>query len=267
MAKLDRALKANYPVRPDRIPDRTVSKGGYEVRFARSAEDLDAIAKLRFEVFNLELGEGLDSSYESRRDIDEFDPVCHHLMVVEERTGDIVGSYRLQTSDMASAHHGFYSDVEFDLSALPADVLESSLELGRACIARGHRSLRVLFLLWKGLALYSMSNRRRYLFGCGSLTSQDPAEGKALRDYFETQDLMHPTVRVAPRAGYECYPPGFTAPPGLAAEPPPLLKAYLRYGARICGEPALDRRFKTIDYFVLFDLYALDRSTLRFFLD
>jgi putative hemolysin len=244
-----------------------VRGAGYEIRFARNAKDLDAIFKLRFEVFNLELGEGLDASFESRRDIDEFDPVCHHLMVVEIGTGRVVGSYRLQTGEMASTHRGFYSDVEFDLTALPSEVLESSVELGRACIARGHRSLRVLFLLWKGLTLYSTTNRRRYLFGCGSLTSQDPAEGKALRDHFEAEGLMHPTVRVAPRPGWECYSKGFEAPPGRRADPPPLLKAYLRYGARICGEPALDRHFKTIDYFVLFDFDALDRNTLRFFSD
>ena len=194
-----------YPVCEDRLPERTLREGRYEVRFARSQSELDAILRLRFEIFNLELGEGLESSYATGLDLDEFDAVCHHLMVLDATSGEIVGSYRLQTSGMARQHLGFYCETEFDLSTLPPEVLDRSLEIGRACVSRSHRSSHVLFLLWKGLARYVAANGKRYLFGCSSLTSQNPLEGKALMNYLEANGHVHSDLAVQPQPGYECY--------------------------------------------------------------
>jgi len=166
-----------YPAFINGLPEGEIHDGRYSVRFARTREELDAVLKLRFEVFNLELGEGLESSFLTSRDLDEFDDVCHHLIVEDADSGGIVGTYRTQTGEMARDARGFYSDAEFDLSLFPAGVLEDSVELGRACVARDHRNVQVLFLLWKGLAAYAAHNRKRYLFGCCSLTSQDQNEG------------------------------------------------------------------------------------------
>ena len=237
-------------------------EGRYEVRFARNAEELDAIQRLRFEVFNLELGEGLASSFETGRDVDEFDPVCHHLMVTDLDGGDVVGCYRLQTSAMAAANRGFYSAGLFDLAALPAGALDQSIELGRACIAGSHRSSVVLFLLWKGLALYVAHNQMRYLFGCCSLTSQEPREGSEVLRYLEERGHMHPEWRVQPAAGAAC---PIVPVARAAATLPPLFRTYLRYGAGVCGPPAIDREFKTIDYLVVLDVDALSRPSFELF--
>lgn len=256
-----------YPVSPEKLPDRELREGRYLLRFARSAGDLDAVLRMRFEVFNLELGEGLDESLETGRDFDEFDAVCHHLMVLELTGGEVVGSYRLQTSGMATRHRGFYSDTEFDLSMLSPEVLANSLELGRACVAKAHRSTHVLYLLWRGLALYVAANRSRFLFGCSSLTSQDPHVGKAFMDFLQEHGYLHPELRVLPRPGYECFDDGFLARPGVPIKVPPLFRTYLRHGAKICGPPAIDRLFKTIDFLVLFDVDAMDRRRFRMFFD
>jgi putative hemolysin len=256
-----------YPRCQESLPERELRDGAYRVRFARSYEELDQILRLRFEVFNLELGEGLDSAFETGLDLDQFDPVCHHLMVLDDRDDRLVGSYRLQTSEMASRHLGFYSQTEFQLSGLPRAVLDSSLEIGRACVARSHRSKRVLFLLWRGLALYVAFNRKRYLFGCSSLTSQDPHEGKALIDHLTAEGHMHPEVRVLPQPGYEVFEEGFESRPGALPETPALLKTYLRHGAKVCGPPAIDRLFKTIDYFVLFDVDAMPQRMFETFFE
>jgi len=189
------------------------------------------------------------------------------LMVLDDRDNRLVGSYRLQTSEMAARHLGFYSHTEFDLSGLPQPVLDSSLEIGRACVARSHRSKRVLFLLWRGLALYVAFNRKRYLFGCSSLTSQDPHEGKALLDQLAAKGHIHPEVKVRPQPGYEVFEEGFEARPDALPEIPPLLKTYLRHGARVCGPPAIDRLFKTIDYFVLFDVDAMPQRMFQTFFE
>ncbi|MFQ5349658.1 MAG: GNAT family N-acetyltransferase [Thermoanaerobaculia bacterium] len=250
-----------YPLHRELLTE-PLREGRYEVRFARNAEELDAIQRLRFEVFNLELGEGLAASFETGRDVDRFDPVCHHLMVSDLAAGEIVGCYRLQTAAMAAENLGFYSAWLFDLSALPGAALARSVELGRACIAGSHRSSVVLFLLWKGLAHYVAHNQLRYLFGCCSLTSQDPAEGSAVLRYLEERGHLHPTWRLRPAAGTAC-------PIEAGAEAvralPPLFLAYLRYGAKVCGPPAIDREFKTIDYLVVLDVDTLSRGSFELF--
>jgi len=261
------AAKAGYPVAPEGLPPGARREGAYEIRFATTLGELDEILKLRFEIFNLELGEGLEESFATGRDEDEFDAVCHHLMVREHVTGELVGSYRLQTSDMAASRRGFYSDAEFDLSALPAAVRAGAVELGRACVAREHRNKRVLFLLWKGLAQYVATNRLRYLFGCSSLTSSDPAEGRALMARLESEGHVHPGIRLEPRDEFRCYEPGYEAPAGVEPKLPTLFRIYLRHGAKICGPPALDWRFRTIDYFTLFDVEAMDPKMFRTFFE
>jgi len=256
-----------YPICPECLPTQEIEEGQYLLRFARSDEDLDAVLRLRFEVFNLELGEGLDASVETGRDLDEFDPVCHHLMVSDRDSGEVVGSYRMQTSQMAHKHLGFYSQTEFDLNTLPSMVIDEAMEIGRACVAKAHRSTQVLFLLWKGLALYVAANQRRFLFGCSSLTSQDPHEGKAFMDYLEERGHCHAEFHVRPRPGFECYEEAFERRADLRVRVPPLFRIYLRHGAKVCGPPAIDRQFKTIDFLVLFDVEAMDPKMFQTFFD
>lgn len=244
------------------MPLQVLREGRYEVCFATDADQLDRALALRYEVFNVELGEGLESSVESARDVDQFDAVCHHLLVIEGVSGEIVGTYRMQTADMARRNLGFYSAGLFDLSTLPDAVVGSAVEVGRACVAREHRNTRVLFMLWKGLALYVAHNRLRYLFGCCSLTSQDPELGWRVMRHLEEDDRTHPELRVEPVAA--CRLP--------AAEPrdeevslPILFRTYLRYGSKVLSPPAIDREFKTIDYLVMLDVDGLSRRTHRMF--
>lgn len=269
MASERRTAPEGYPVFPEHLPAEAIDDGRYEVRFARTPAELEAVQRLRFEVFNLELGEGLEESYKTGLDVDRFDAVCHHMLVIDKPTGTVIGTYRMQTSSMAAAHLGFYSAEEFTVGDLPGDVIADSIELGRACVALEFRNRIVLFLLWRGLALYLSHNRKRYLFGCCSLTSQDPIEGRLVMDLLAADNRIHPTHQVRPQPGWECYPPDLVLGPGDALREvkiPRLFNLYLRYGALVCGEPAMDRFFKTIDYLVLFDLEQLnDKSRGLFF--
>lgn len=258
----------DYPRFRDSLPLQELGElreGKFVVRFAQSADELDAVLKLRFEVFNLELGEGLESSFSTGRDLDEYDAGCHHLIVVETATGKIVGTYRLQTGAMAAAASGFYSATEFDLSQLPLEVLEDSVELSRACIAKEFRNTQVLFLLWKGLAAYIAFNRKRFLFGCCSLTSQSAEEGKLTMDLLERESHLHERFFVPPKAEVECYPASFRIEHPFEVRLPKLFRSYLRIGAKVCGPPAIDRVFKTIDFLVLFDLFEMDRQSQKLF--
>ena len=238
------------------------SQASYASRLARDANEIRAAQTLRFEVFNLELNEGLQQSYESRRDEDPFDAVCDHLLVEHVSTRQIVGTYRLQTGLHAAKNRGYYSEQEFDFR--PFEPIRTELiELGRACVHQQHRNLVVLGLLWKGIADYAKQRGGRYLIGCSSITSQDATVGAAAYQELSRKHLAPPEWCTQPWPAYDC-----PLEPVAAEAPkiPKLLKAYLSLGAKICGPPALDRQFKTIDFLTLVDLQALPAAERKRFL-
>lgn len=254
---------AQYPIAPESVPDREIVAGSYTVRFARSAEDLDRVLQLRYRIFNLELGEGLDESHQTGRDDDGLDARFHHLMILHRDTGAVVGTYRLQTADMALGYGGFYSGQEFDLSTIPADVTAQSVEIGRACVAREYRNGRVLQLLWRGLAEYLAWNGKHVLFGCCSLTSQDPALGQSVHRHLKAAGSVHPSIQVLPQPACRVeFPIGVPLPDPSV---PALFRTYLQFGAKVLGPPAIDRLFKTIDWLVILDTREIDSATYRFF--
>ncbi|MFA6961852.1 MAG: GNAT family N-acyltransferase [Opitutaceae bacterium] len=248
----------------------TITEGTaqYGLRLAASADDLRAAQRLRFTVFNLELGEGLQSSATTGLDADEFDPVCEHLLVCERATGLVVGTYRLQTGTVAAGSGlGYYSEREFDFT--PFESARSQLvELGRACVAPDHRNQSVLGLLWRGIALYAQERGARYLVGCSSLTSQSPAEGLAAYGQLAKRNLAPETWRTHPMPAWRCEasPEDVAECAAIGVKIPRLMMAYLAAGASICGEPAIDREFKTIDFLTLMDLQALPARVLRKFM-
>jgi len=182
-----------------------------------------------------------------------------------QKNQEVIGTYRMQTHEMAAAAHGFYSASEFDLTHLPDGVVQNSVEVGRACIAAAHRNGRVLFLFWRGLAVYMMLTKKRYLFGCCSLTSQNPDEGRLVMDYLQANGYVHSELQVLPLPVCACYPEDYIAQKTLPVKIPRLFRIYLEYGAKVCGPPTIDRRFKTIDYLVMLDIAALDQPTFRMF--
>jgi len=224
----------------------------YAVRFARSDDEIRAALRLRFEIFNLELNEGLASAHATGMDEDEFDEFCDHLIVVEEDSGAVVGTYRMQTGAMAGLHLGYYSACEFDFT--PFEPFRDSLvELGRACVHRDHRSIVVISMLWREIVRYALDRNARYLIGCSSLNSQDPAHGRALYNRFVTDGhLSDSEFRTVPLPAFELEPvePLTNCPP-----PPKLLRAYLGIGAKICSTPAIDRAFGTIDFLTMIDCF------------
>jgi len=225
----------------------------YTIRLASSLVEIQAAQALRFNVFNLELSEGLAESYATGLDVDGFDAVCDHLLVEHVNTGTIVGTYRLQTGAMASANLGYYSAQEFDFA--PFEPLRHEVvELGRACVDRLHRNLIVLGLLWKGIAQYASARGCRYLIGCSSLTSVDPKVGARVYADLCRRHLVETALRTSPLPHCEC---SLRELQEDAPEVPKLLRAYLGMGAKICGVPALDRQFGTIDFLTLLDLEAL----------
>lgn len=232
----------------------------YTARLAADARDLAAAQRLRFEVFNEELGEGLASAWETGHDADRFDAVCDHLLVEERDSRRTVGTYRMLPGLRArTSGLGFYSAQEFDFAPF-APCADRLLELGRACVHREHRNQSVLGLLWRGIAVVARAHGARYLVGCSSLSTQDPAEATAVYARLAVTHLATPELRTRPLPAYTLEP---VAPAPLDAKIPRLMAAYLAVGARICGEPAIDREFKTVDFLTVLDLENLPSAVAR----
>ncbi len=248
--------------------------GAYRLRLAETPQDRRAACRLRFLVFNLELGKGLESSYETGLDQDQFDSCCEHLLVEQSATDRVVGTYRMQSGSTAAQNAGYYSGQEFVLA--PYEPLRPSiLELGRAAVDRDHRNPEVLTLLWRGIAQYASAMGLRYLLGCSSMNSNNPAEGWQM--YCQLQRFRAaPEFETVPTEEFICpaelHGSGEAqsrqrnSSPAQEMKIPKLLKTYLALGARIASPPAWDREFRTIDFLTLLDLETLSPSVrARFF--
>ena len=231
------------------IGKTTASTSRYVTRLAQTERELLQAQALRFQVFNIELGEGLAESVALGLDVDRFDAACDHLLVIDTTTEAVVGTYRLQTGARAQQRHGYYCEREFDLAPFAPHRAEV-LELGRACVHVDHRSFAVLNALWRAIALYARQHGSRYLIGCSSLTSQDESVGAA--SYLALQKHLAPVAfRTLPQTAYACEMSIIAA---KLPKVPKLLAAYIALGIKLCGPPAIDREFKTIDFLTLFDL-------------
>ncbi|MEA5549516.1 GNAT family N-acyltransferase [Anabaena cylindrica UHCC 0172] len=222
----------------------------YILRLASTEEELESIFRLRFEVFNLELGLGFSGSNTTQMDQDKFDQVCHHLILIAKHTGKTIGTYRMQTYTMAGKGLGFDSADIFNLNKIPDFMLQESVEVGRACIAKEYRNSHTLLLLWEGLANYLLGSGKQYFFGCASLLTQCPRQATCAYKYFQHNDWMHQSILVQPNSEY-CIEMTPHCPDIYNVEIPKILQAYLSIGAKICSLPAIDKQFKTIDFLII----------------
>jgi putative hemolysin len=232
-------------------------KGDYLVKTADNGAELEECLKLRFEVFHREF---LEKKRTYGVDVDKLDLVCDHLVVIDKKSEKIVGTYRLNCSRFTGL---FYSAGEFDLGGL-LELPGHKLELGRACIDRNFRNGAVVNLLWRGIAEYLKQTESSYLFGCASVKTTDAAAAALACRYLASQGLIDKSFGVAPIGKFRFKKlkvalglPGASGPAGeleLAAGKallPPLFMSYVKMGAKILGEPALDRDYRCIDFLTL----------------
>jgi len=233
----------------------------YSLLVARDDADVTAAQRLRHLVFAQEMGARLHSPVDGL-DIDEFDEYCDHLVVRDDASGDIVGTYRMLPPDRARAAGKLYSDGEFDLSAL-AGIRPTLVETGRSCVHPDHRTGGVIGLVWAGIARYMLLSGHAWLAGCASLPLADGGSMAAgVWDTVRAKHFSPDEYRVAPLKPWDV---DAVDRPERAAVPP-LLRGYLRLGAWVCGRPALDEDFGVADLFVLLSLERVDQRYLRFFL-
>jgi putative hemolysin len=252
--------------RPGANADAGLSKS-FEVRWARSEREVAEAQRLRYQVFVDEMGARLRPMLgaPALHDVDHFDEHCEHLLVRTRLpdTGDrcAIGTYRLLTPAGALRAGGLYSDDEFDLS--PIDTLRPLLlELGRSCIDPAFRQGAVVMLLWSSILSFMQRNRLRWAIGCASIPMRDGGHAAASlwRGLCETH-LAPPELRVTPRRPL----PVEQLRQDLKVEAPPLIKGYLRCGARVLGPPAWDPDFGSADLPMLIDMQSMSDRYRRYF--
>lgn len=237
-------------------------KGSPQVGFARSGAEVRAVQALRHDIFVGEMGARLHNEIPGL-DHDHLDPYCHHLLVRDGLTAQLIGCTRVLTEDSARKAGGFYSQSEFEIDlvlALPGRFAE----IGRTCVHRDYRNGATIAALWSGIAGFVTARRIDYLIGCASIPlGEDGSMAQAIFSELAQRYLTPEDLRVRPRI-----PLLRRDMLARGAYPlPPLLKAYLRIGARICGEPFLDEDFGVADVFILLSTRQLARRYARHFLE
>jgi putative hemolysin len=227
---------------------------------------IDAAQRLRHDVFTSEPGFALETATNGR-DVDRFDEFCDHLLVREEGSGELVGCYRMLPPPGAIAAGGLYTATEFDVSAL--DALRPSLvEMGRAVVREDHRNGAVVLLMWAGILAYLDRCGYDYVTGCVSV----PVDGgngeplgtqiRGVRDFVRKRHASQYTVRPYRPVLIDGKVLDDIAPPDRPGVPP-LMRGYLRLGAKVCGEPAHDPDFGVGDFPALLDKREADVRYLK----
>ncbi len=235
----------------------------YVVGFAHSDRCVDAALRLRYEVFNLELGEGLSESVTTGLDRDELDAQMTHLVLADAQSREIVGTYRMQTATHALAHLGLYSARQYDLTAFEP-YIPKAVELGRACLAKNHRVLPAIMQLWLGIGAFMKQHDQWYLFGCSSLTSTDPDDGWRAMKTIREKGYLNPNLFLPACGPFACGDPQreFSADLGDELRLPKLFRTYMRLGCQVISEPSIDIEFGSIDFLILMDGREVTLSSL-----
>ncbi len=239
---------------PPTDPPAPVVSGNHEVRLARTEAEIRAGQALRYRVFYEEMGAHPTPEMLSlKRDFDQFDAVCDHLIVVDqsrESGSQVVGTYRVMRREHVRAVGGFYSASEYDVSRL-ASFSGTVMELGRSCVDAGYRNRATMQLLWRGIAEYTNAHGVDLMFGCASLHGTDPDALATELTYLHAHHLAPPELRM--RAVASRYvemrrlDPAAIAPLRALAALPPLIKGYLRLGCFVGDGAVIDSQFNTVD--------------------
>ncbi|KQW73665.1 GNAT family N-acetyltransferase [Methylibium sp. Root1272] len=244
------------------------SQCGLDVVWARDESEVREAQRLRYQIFVEEMGARLSppAGTPAGLDIDVYDAFCEHLLVrtvgAHGEPGRVIGTYRVLTPAAARRIGGLYSETEFDLTRL-RPLRGKMVELGRSCVHADHRSGGAILALWGALAEFMVRNELDTMIGCASISMRDGGHVAAsLWEQLRHTHLAPIEWQVRPRLPL----PVDELDRHLAVEPPPLIKGYLRCGAKVLGAPAWDPDFNTADLPMLMRIDDLPLKYRRHFL-
>lgn len=258
-------------------PVRTYGRiGDLEVRLARSRSDLRLAQRLRYDVFYKEMSARPSLTTQvRRRDIDPYDAVCDHLLVVDlaataqnlnwrgRNMPRVVGTYRVLRQDVAERTLGFYTQGEYDIAPLIASRPESRfMELGRSCVLRPYRTKRSVELLWHGLWTYIREHKVDVMIGCASFEGTDPRAHAMALSFLHHNAMAPDEWRVRAhehlRVPMDMLPKDKIDMKAALKALPPLIKGYLRLGAFVGDGAVIDRQFGTTDVLIVLPVSKID---------
>lgn len=238
--------------------ERRDGEPSLEVLLAHHPSDILSAQRLRYGIFSEEYGASMPNN---GIDHDVFDNYCDHLIVRDTGTQDIVGTYRILPPHQAAKIGRLYSESEFDLSRL-AGLRPRMIEVGRSCVHPDYRTGAAIMLLWSGLAEYLRQGNYSHLIGCASVSMSDGGHTAAsLYRKIRDRHLSDEPMRVVPHNRL----PIEALNSELAVEEPPLVKGYLRIGAKVCGEPAWDPDFNTADFLMVLSVARMSPRYAKHF--
>ena len=240
-------------------------QGSISVAWASHLDEVRQAQRLRHDVFALEMGAKLNTAIPGH-DVDLFDDFCEHLLVRDQATGQVVGTYRVLTPAQAKRVGSTYSDTEFDLTRLRS-LRERMVELGRSCVHPDHRHGGVILALWGALAEFMVRNHLDTMIGCASIPMlhNGVVSGDAAASIWRQVQQTHLApieYQVRPRLPL----PVERLDSTLDIEPPALIKGYLRLGAKVLGAPAWDPDFNSADLPMLMRIADLPARYRKHFL-
>ncbi len=240
--------------------NRSSSKPNLKVSLAINPSEVKEAQRLRYKVFAEEMGAKMSGN--NGLDIDGFDAFCDHLLVRDTNTQQVIGTYRILSPTQANEAGSYYSSGEFDLSRIN-HLLGNTVEVGRACVHRDYRSGGTITLLWAGLAKYMLSHGYEHMIGCASIPMHDGGHAAAsIYHHLKDKHLCSPEYRVFPHVHLPIESLNNT----MQVDCPPLIRGYLKLGAKICGEPAWDSYFNTADMLVMLSMSDINQKYAAHFL-
>ena len=241
-------LRSNGPSAT--MPIERPKAADLRVVWARSQDEVRLAQRLRYEVFVNEMGANLDHLCPHQTqglDQDEFDDYCEHLLVKDMANGKVVGTYRLLPPLQAKRLGGTYTETLFDMTRL-RQLRSRTVELGRSCVHPDYRSGGTIMLLAGAIFKFMVDNHFDIMVGCASIPmhSAGARSGDVAASVWQQVSKSHMAT-----PGHQVYPrqplPLDRLNGTLAVEPPALISAYLRMGAKVLGPPAWDPVFNTAD--------------------
>ena len=218
----------------------------FDVRIEVCGELVEKAFALRHKVFLKAAG----------RDEDKYDKFCTHVVVIDKETKAVVGTYRVLLRSVADKTEGFYAETKFDLTNIRKNCQGELLELGRACVDENYRKYPIINLVWKAIESYTKEHKVKYIFGASRINDPTPQRAGQVFRFFKENFYSDPKYRVYPLKG-TAYPYSkelkdynkITAMRMFSS----LIKSYLKMGALVCGEPAINKPFDSVVFFMLLD--------------
>lgn len=247
-------------------PTRLGFLGDLEIRLAQNQNEVMQVLAMREQIFDMPAG----------INVDRFDAICDHLLVVDTAlfdngsAGKIVGTYRLIRNEQAALAGGFYSAAEFNIEPmLERNSKLNFLEFGRSCVLPNYRGKRIMELLWAGSWAYINNYKIDVLFGCASFPGTDP------KIHREALSFLHHYAPVDKNLDAQAM-PAYKARFNLMAKDeidakraikslPPIIKGYLRVGARFSTQIAVDQEFNTIDVLTVLPVKNIDERYINYY--